>query len=884
MNALKKEVITVPIGKLGMDSEEDPKIHQGLIKVKNGLYKRTGAIEKRTGDEQLLSSIAEDKMALYDGTPMLYDEYGKIFSDDKLITLNERAGFMDIETIGVAHSRRDIFYYVDIAEAEDVYVVAYTVSDPSSATPYSVLLESFDKNTGTRLDSSTLIADQTVPYMAKVLALPASTPILCCYFFDPDDSRYLQNVTINVETGVISSATRCSGNRQLSTDCLNSWDACTIPRTVIGTPYAAVAYREQGNSGSNVITMVSGGSTVSYVATSNTQFNGGSVISLGLNTADDTGYLLVQAELIGGTTTEIYAVRGRYFGTFDITGAQVDTYSENPGDTTYSLSAAEKDSTHYHIFIERLRQSSSIPSIRKNVFYSASGTGTALYGGTANEFKYRAAFGAKPFTFSDGRIIVPIWARAWGITTSALYHMFWVDSDSGSVIGKSLLGECRRDPDFNLYMLSNTTETATDTFTTVGIKLIQDDNSEDNRDIYQIVRMDAKLETGALSATDTHDYTFLANSCPYLVDGNSITEQGFLMYPEPFALQAASGSSGMDVGTYRYKLVYEWVDSHGNLHESSPSPDYGEVTLAGANTYAIVTMPTLHFTRKEGILIAIYRTTESGSTYYRVAGVPMTTNNDYTVYNDYNNDSNITDLKTLYTGNGEVENIQPRPHRVSAVWQRRHFHVDREHEDSWIFYSKEFTQGFGPRDTDLFLLECDPAGGRITALSYLIDKLIIFKEDRIYVTEGKGYTDTGGGYNFYTPYLISPSVGCIDQRSIVRTPSGVMFQAQDGIWLLDLSLRLTPLGQPVQEYLEGTSIVGTAKDNSRHLVQFFSDGYDMTYDWLRNKWSIWSDREAIAAISTDDEAYWITSDGYLNRDRSEEHTLTSIHKINTLSF
>lgn len=873
--ALKKSVVTVPVGKLSMDSEEDPKIHQGLTKVKNGLYKRTGAIEKRTGDETLLSSLDEDKITTFRGMPMAYDEYGKILSDDKFVTLNERAGFMDVEVQGVAHSRRDLHFYCDIAEIEDVYAVTYITNDPDSVGQYSTFIETFDRNTNTRLDSLELITENNDAYMAKVVALPKSTgDILSYYFFDPDDSDYLQNGTIDTTTGAITAPTRVSGNKQINPSLKFSWDLCAIPNTFIGTPYAAVAYREQGSAGVNVITMADGGSTVSYVAVNNIQFNGGAAISVGLNTADDTGYVLVSAELVGGSTTEIYAACGRYFGTFYITGAMMDTYSENPGHSTLEVSAAESVAgERCHVFVNRVRSTSSIPSVRKNILYdSGGGTGAAQYA-SAVELKYRAQMASKPF--HDGtRVVVPMYTRAWGYTPSALNHFLWVSSDSGSTIGKSLLGEFRKDSNYDIYMLPSTTQSVDGKYMTVGTKITVDDNSYDNRDIYQIMRLDATPTTGPLATDSTERYTFLANSCPYMVDGNSLVEQGFIVYPEPFSLQAATdGGSGIANGTYRYKLVYEWTDAHGQLHESSPSPDYGEVTTAGAQNYVIVTAPTLHFTRKESVQIAIYRTVDSGSsTYYRIASTPMTENSDFTIYNDYQIDANITNLKTLYTDSGEVENIQPRAHRVATVWQRRHFHVDREHEDSWIYYSKEFIEGFGPRDTDLFVLECDPAGGRITALANLIDKLIIFKQDRIYVTEGKGYNDTGGGYNFYTPYMVSPSVGCIDQRSIVRVPSGLMFQASDGIWLIDLSLKLTPLGQPVHEFLEDAAVVGTAKDNERHLVQFFSDGYDMAYDWLRNKWSIWSDREAVAATSVDDTAYWVTSDGYLNRDDKTAYT------------
>lgn len=865
--ALQKEVITVPLGKLGMDSEDNPQIHQGLIAVKNGLYKRTGMIEKRTGDETLASAINENKITTFNDLPMLYDEYGKIVASDHIVTLNEQAGFIDVDVRGVAHERRDLFYYCDIAEAGDIYAVAYTTRDPDSASEYSTYIETFDKETHTRLDGYCIEYQRVDPKMCKVLDI--NDNIISYYYFRAAD-RKLVNGTINTTTGAIGTPSYVSGIL-ISASAPDVWDACVVPNTSQNTPYACIAYRDTANAYVSVLCFALGDSTVDY--THNLNFAGGSMLSCGICAHGDTSFCVVSAELVGGTTTQIYAHTGYYYGPGRITSAQVDTYAENPGNTTLEISCVADDDDRCHIFINRVRTSSSIPSIRKNIFYDAGGgSGAAAYGGTAVEFKYRAQMASKPF-YDGNRIVVPTYTRAWGYSDSALYHFFWINGTTANVIGKSLLGVFRKDPSYNLYMLPNTPETSEGVFSTVGTKIIVDDNTYDNRDIYQIMRLDARAETGALSANATERYTFLANSCPYLVDGNSLVEQGFLLYPEPFSCQAATyGVGGMAVGTYYYKLVYEWTDAHGQLHESSPSPDYCEVTLVGANNYVIITAPTLHFTRKEEIQVAIYRTTVGGgSTYYRVGSTPMTTNSDFTIYNDFNPDSTITGLKTLYTDSGEVENIQPKAHRVATIWQRRHFHVDREHEDSWIYYSKEFIEGWGPRDTDLFVLECDPAGGRIIALATLVDKLIIFKSDRIYASEGKGLDDTGGGYNFYTPYLVNPSVGCIDQRSIVRVPAGLLFQSADGIWLLDLSLKCTPVGQPVQEFLTGHTVIGTGKDNDRHLVQFFTDGYDMAYDWLRNKWSIWGDREALAATSVDDEAYWITADGYLNKDKKSTY-------------
>ena len=103
-------------------------------------------------------------------------------------------------------------------------------------------------------------------------------------------------------------------------------------------------------------------------------------------------------------------------------------------------------------------------------------------------------------------------------------------------------------------------------------------------------------------------------------DGTYVTEQGFLLYPEaPTGVAAASGGSMSD-GTYLYSVVFEYVDTNGRIHRSTPSTPLS-ITLSGGGTSQKVTLTvqTLWNTLKSDVSIAVYRTVDGGTTYYKVS-------------------------------------------------------------------------------------------------------------------------------------------------------------------------------------------------------------------------------------------------------------------------
>jgi hypothetical protein len=187
-----------------------------------------------------------------------------------------------------------------------------------------------------------------------------------------------------------------------------------------------------------------------------------------------------------------------------------------------------------------------------------------------------------------------------------------------------------------------------------------------------------------------------------------------------------------------------------------------------------------------------------------------------------------------------------------------------------VYYSKKFEGG--PINDCFFLkINVDPAGGDIKALAHFVDKLIIFKANRIYAADGEGYDNAGGGANFNT-WLVNPSIGCRDQRCLALTPMGLVFMATDGnVWLMNNSLQCEIFSDPVRHYLAESTpnpcAIVTSPDRS--LIHVFTGNQGtLVYDWTAKKWSVWNGRTttaingALQATEINGITCWLDSDNY----------------------
>lgn len=344
----------------------------------------------------------------------------------------------------------------------------------------------------------------------------------------------------------------------------------------------------------------------------------------------------------------------------------------------------------------------------------------------------------------------------------------------------------------------------------------------------------------------------------YAYDGVSLFESGFHIYPDYVTgvQSAVAGSLSTGTGPYQYCVVYEWTDSRGQIHRSAPSVPIS-VSITGTNKSVDLTIPTLHITDRKGtrpaVVLAIYRTTNAGTVFYKCSSVTSPKYNDTSVvsvaYNDGLSDAALITREILYTTGNVVPNTAPPAGTIIARFKNRLFIAGLEDKNT-MWYSKEHSPGEAINFSNVFKIQVDDTGGKITALGELDDKLVIFKANTAFVLTGDGPLPTGAQNTFSVPQLISSDVGCIDPYSVVRTRNGLMFKSKKGIYLLDRGLQLSYIGSEVEQWNDLTITSATVVDEQNQVRFTTAEGRTLVYDIYFDQWYTFTNIPAI------DSAVW----------------------------
>ena len=379
-----------------------------------------------------------------------------------------------------------------------------------------------------------------------------------------------------------------------------------------------------------------------------------------------------------------------------------------------------------------------------------------------------------------------------------------------------------------------------------------------------------ELDTLDLAAPNTCQSATLGEAC--LMSGSAVSaydgvrtsEAGF--YTSPAVISATvAAAAGMDNGYYRYVGVWEQADASGQVHRSTPSDPIlaaspgGSTNGAGNNTTLLTIHRSLPTQRTDLSSVTgatsslpmqhvLYRTKNTGlPPYYRIAGSVQTcdpTAATFT-YSDGLLDTALTGAP-LYTQPSVPNTAQPNACPPGSTCLIRHqdriFLVADDQRTVW--FSKPQVYGEGIAFGDLFQF---PVGGQapVTALGSLDSSLVVFKRDEIYFVDGQGPADSGAGGDFSMPQALAADVGCIEPRSVILTPLGLMFQSLRGIELLTRGRQVAPFfGQFVETTLAAYPVIqSTILDEASGHVLFFcaasetgTGGICITYDLVHQKW------------------------------------------------
>lgn len=354
-------------------------------------------------------------------------------------------------------------------------------------------------------------------------------------------------------------------------------------------------------------------------------------------------------------------------------------------------------------------------------------------------------------------------------------------------------------------------------------------------------------------------------------DGSKLFETSFVHFPQNVTCTpAATGGFMKSASVYAYVAVYEHVDARGFVHRGKPSDPVLVTTPAGADVAKVtVVVPALNISNRqvssltqngEEIRVVLYRSGPivggADLAFYRVQDDVALARNDMrnatiTIVDtaaDFDYVGSFANLKqrdTLYTGGNIKANVMPPSFTSVCTYNNRIWAASQ----NVIWYTKAFVEGEALSFCDEFTLPLDETGN-ITALFVQDDTLYISTADRIYALQARGPTDANTQSDIDIPSRVVTDRGVIDQRSIVQTPNGVMFQSKVGIQMLDRgrSTNVEPIGARVQVDLGVfTEITSAVLHPTGGYVQFCAripfaggsgySGIRLVYDYSTDRWS-----------------------------------------------
>ncbi len=336
---------------------------------------------------------------------------------------------------------------------------------------------------------------------------------------------------------------------------------------------------------------------------------------------------------------------------------------------------------------------------------------------------------------------------------------------------------------------------------------------------------------------------------------------------------AAQPDGATNTDAYFVVAVYEWTDNKGLIHRSAPSVPVPITTTSTPTTYRFTYhVPTLRLTYKieSPVKLTIYRWSVAQQTYFEITSILYPVLNDVTVdyidISDGQPDTAILGNTVLYTTGGVVENINAPASNIITMFDDRVWSLSAEDPNLWLF-SKQIIEGTPVEMSDLLEYFVAPATaaqgptGPITAGAPMDDKLISFKKNAIYYTNGVGPDNTGANSQYSQPIFVTSTVGCDNQDSIVFTDVGLMFQSDKGIWLLGRDLSTQYIGADVEDFNSARvlSAVGVPETNQ---VRFTLDsGVTLMYDYFFKQWGTFEGVPGVSSCVYQDLHTYINSSG-----------------------
>jgi len=360
-------------------------------------------------------------------------------------------------------------------------------------------------------------------------------------------------------------------------------------------------------------------------------------------------------------------------------------------------------------------------------------------------------------------------------------------------------------------------------------------------------------------------------------DGSMPVEMNFLLYPEiTAATPGAVGAGGMDNGTYSYVLVFEFTDASGNTDRSTTAVPVQATTSAGAGlgkvTLQFDNLTLTHLGANVSAMgnVAVFRTLAGGTTYRHVASVQMNAALANNTYVDQAHDNTISSNRVLYTDGGVLDR-EPPPASLQFLVHRNRIWGISSADRRVLFYSGELGPGEAPWFSSLQQVRVD-AGGDITAIASMDDKLVVFKSDRIFKIYGSGMNALGQANDLSPALPMNTDAGATDWRSAVQMGDGTMYRNRKGIQILVRGEETAYLGAPVETYVDAAANVTAAAmlADAREVRFELDTGKKVVLNYGTKRWTTHTNDGSVAAVDAivvGGRYYWATAAGAVYREK-----------------
>jgi len=461
-----------------------------------------------------------------------------------------------------------------------------------------------------------------------------------------------------------------------------------------------------------------------------------------------------------------------------------------------------------------------------------------------------------------------------GISTAE--HTHFVIGDSGKPMARFSMdssGQLTYDPILTYLVLPEVcSPTSTTFFAPLTVISSYAQVSGSTQTAIQTFTVDFFNTEKSYQSSNITNSLYLGGGLLYQYDGLNLVEDAYnwQAYIQSMTRNGTAGTTN----EYKYVAVWEWVDNNGYTHRGVPSDPYTitstqefDGTVSGLYVSDILLMP-LGMTEKAPenartpVQCVLYRTKKNDDTGYFKVPTTVANNNDIdalfiTPADDFTKDDNLG--VALYA-NVQPPNETPPPTGALTTYKNRLWAIDSTNPN--VLWFSKVCDNVNPVEwSSVQTVTLDPEGGAITGIQAMDDKLIVFKERSLRFISGNGPDPTLGALSDYSESLITTDAGCVNLRSIVLFPEGVLFKSKKGIYLLNRGLQVSYIGAPVEQWNSDFITSGLLMAD-KNQIRFTTDAdLILVYDYFIENWCTFEPLSAVDSVVFNDVHTFIKSNG-----------------------